>query len=213
MVQTRIGCPLLIVCIALLHPSRNATCDEPTWTRITVPGAWETQGEGNLGDYDGFGWYRCYVKVPEKWTDLAGRPLWYESVTLTVSRLADAHEVYVNGRRIGGAGALPPEFIDAQDEVRRYKVPPGILEAGKYNTIALRVYNQSGDGGFVGDAPVLAGYFLEAVLKGAWEFRTGVDAKWATNVRSMRPDTAVLEWSTAESAGRMRPAGWNSGHR
>ena len=95
------------------------------WKSITVPGAWEDQFDGQLEDHNGFAWYRCRVKVPKNWTDLDGRPLWYESVTLTVSRLADAHEVYLNGRRIGGAGSMPPKFVDGQDEVRRYKIPPG----------------------------------------------------------------------------------------
>lgn len=183
------------------------------WTRVSVPGAWEAQADRELEDYDGFAWYRCYVKVPERWTDLEGRPLWYESVTLNVPQVADAHEVYINGKRIGGAGKFPPKFAAAEGGVHRYKVPPGSLKAGHYNTIALRVYNQSGPGGFVGDAPILAGYFLEAVLKGPWEFRTGDHQAWASGAREKRPTDAAFDKFTESSSALDRPTVWNPGKR
>ena len=181
------------------------------WQILRVPGSWEDETE--FADHDGFAWYRCYAKVPESWTDLDGRPLWYESVTLTISSLADAHELYINGQKIGGAGSLPPKFSDGSKQLRRYKIPPGVLKPSKYNTIALRVYNQDGNGGFMGDPPVLAGYFLESVLKGDWGFRTGDDLKWATGATKERPDFAVFDKFTESSSVLRRPETWNPGKR
>ena len=200
-----------LVATAFLAICVNARGED--WQTITVPGAWEDQADGQFEDHDGYAWYRCRVRVPPNWTDLDGRPLWYESVTLTVSKLADAHELYINGRKIGGAGSLPPNFADGQNEVRRYKIPPGSLEAGKYNTIALRVYNKSGQGGFLNDAPVLAGYFLEAVLKGTWEFRTGDDPKWATGALDKSPSHAAFDRFIKSSSALGRPSVWNPGKR
>ncbi|NQT51375.1 hypothetical protein HQ576_04960, partial [bacterium] len=34
------------------------------WLPQRVPGDWS---QGRLGQYDGFGWYRCFVKVPAAW--------------------------------------------------------------------------------------------------------------------------------------------------
>ncbi|MDP7108032.1 MAG: hypothetical protein QGH41_13180, partial [Roseibacillus sp.] len=59
---------------------------------------------------------------------MTGRSLWRESVTFSVSGVADAHEVFINGRRIGGGGGFPPEFQrDTEEGMARYKVPPGLL--------------------------------------------------------------------------------------
>ncbi len=77
---------------------------------IQVPGTWEDQQAGKYADLDGFAWYRCYVKVPNNWADMNARPLWRDSVTLSIEKLADAHEVYINGTRIGQIGKFPPEL-------------------------------------------------------------------------------------------------------
>ncbi|RMG39072.1 MAG: hypothetical protein D6725_06040, partial [Planctomycetota bacterium] len=44
-------------------PAANAS----TWTPIDVPGPWEEAIPRLFTDYDGFAWYRCYVKVPDRW--------------------------------------------------------------------------------------------------------------------------------------------------
>src|SRR5690606_32022668 len=65
---------------------------------------------------------------------------------------------------------MPPSFRPARDEVHRIKIPPGLLERGRYNTILLQFYGQDGRAGLAGRAPVLAGYHDECVLAGTWEF-------------------------------------------
>ncbi|MBN71273.1 MAG: dehydrogenase [Gimesia sp.] len=180
---------------------------------IQVPGTWEDQQAGKYADLDGFAWYRCYVKVPNNWADMNARPLWRDSVTLSIEKLADAHEVYINGTRIGQIGKFPPNFESGFDSYQRYKVPPGTLKLGKYNTIAVRVYNEEGPGGFRGAPPILAGYFLECVLKGEWEFLPGDDAKWALTARDQKPAQAAFDEFTPATSTLKRSAKLSPGRR
>lgn len=195
---------ILVSCLV-----QSLTADE--WQPLAVPGAWEQSDNAALKNHDGYAWYRCYTKVPANWTNLKGRDLWYESVTLTVEQIADAHEVFINGQRIGGAGAMPPKFESGVDVVRRYKVPPGSLKPDVYNVIAIRVFNKQGDGGFHGRAPVLSGYFLEAVLEGEWEFRTGDDKAWAIGPVKEKPSRAVFESFKEAATTLKQPAEFHGG--
>ncbi len=161
------------------------------WVLMPVPGTWEQHAPERFGSYDGIAWYRCYVRVPDRWVS-RNRDLWVQSVTITVEYVADAYEVYVNGKKVGAGGRIEP-FEAAPDGLQRFKIPPGVLQKGVFNTIAIRVYNAEGEGGFKGRAPVIAGYFLECVLAGPWEFRTGDDPGWAIGPRKERPKSAVFE--------------------
>ena len=133
---------------------------------VPVPGPWPLKGEENH-----LGTYRCWVKVPDHWTNTSGRDLWVESVTFTIEKLADSHELWINGKKIGSAGKLSEEeFESGFKGTHRYKVPPGLLVKGHWNEIYIRNFNLSGKGGFLGSAPSIQGYFLECVFSGNWEF-------------------------------------------
>ncbi len=105
-------------------------------------------------------WYRCWVKVDDSFFSKHERNLFEESVGVNVQGLAGTHEAWVNGRKIGAGG----------DGLHRHKVPVGTLKKGEWNEIAFRV---SAPGGFQGDAPFIMNYFLECVLEGTWEARSG----------------------------------------
>ncbi|MEC9055164.1 MAG: hypothetical protein VX633_07645, partial [Verrucomicrobiota bacterium] len=131
------------------------------WEGAAIPMTWSDSAQK---------WFRCWVKVPDHWTVMTGRSLWRESVTFTVTEVADVHEVYVNGQRIGGAGTFPPRFGKATGErITRYKIPPGLLPKGQWNEVVVRVFNKGPRGGFRGGSPSIQGYFLECVLEGEWE--------------------------------------------
>src|SRR6185503_760791 len=123
------------------------------WQPITVPGAWEEKGPDVAKTYDGVAWYRTWVKVPDNVFAPHERNLWEESVTVNVSELADAHEAYVNGVKIGAGGQFPPAFQSGRAQLHRHKVPRGTLRKGQWNELAIRVYNRGGPGGFLEDAP------------------------------------------------------------
>ncbi len=151
---------------------------EDGWKPINVPGSWESQDE-KLEEYNGFAWYRCYTIVPPHWTVADKSTLYNESVLVIVPHIADAYELYINEKKIGGSGSLPPQFKKGTTGETRFKIPRGIFKKDQSNLIAIRVYNEEEEGGFLGTPPVVLGYFLETKLKGKWEFRTGDDLSWA----------------------------------
>ncbi len=135
---------------------------------ITAP----VPGPGPLKEKENqLGIYRCWVKVPDHWTNTSGRDLWVESVTFTIEKLADSHELWINGKKIGAAGKLTEEeFESGFKGTHRYKVPPGLLVKGHWNEIYIRNFSLSDKSGFLGSAPSIQGYFLECVFSGNWEF-------------------------------------------
>jgi putative heme-binding domain-containing protein len=146
------------------------------WQPITVPGPWEKNGPPAARAYDGVAWYRTWVKVPDSFlrtTDKYTEIKYAETVGVVVREVADAHEVFVNGVRIGAGGRFPPDYQSARAETFRHRVPIGTLRKGEWNEVAVRIYNHSGPGGFLGVAPRLMNIMNECVLEGRWEFLLG----------------------------------------
>jgi sialate O-acetylesterase len=124
------------------------------WRRINVPGYWEDQGMRNL---DGVVWYRREIEIPSSMTGLPAR--------LSLGRIVDADEAYVNGKRVGNTGYQYPQ--------RRYPVPAGVLKPGK-NILVVRVSNFGQKGGFVPDKPYYLATKGDTIdLKGDWYYKVG----------------------------------------
>ena len=137
----------------VLHASANETSTATNaWQLIRVPGA---------TNFSGFAWYRAWVKVPDSYFTKHERNLFEESVGVNIRDLAGAHEVWVNGKKIGTGGAFSPDFRNGRETIHRHKVPVGTLQQGAWNEIAIRVFNPSGAGGFQGEAPFIMDYFNE----------------------------------------------------
>ena len=161
-----------IVCLTWAW-TKAAEEAKPDWTALNVPGTWEELAPQKFGKYDGYAWYRCEVLVPEYWKGL--------ELQLSVEKVDNAHEAYFNGRRIGGTGSFPPKYESGlAAKPQYYPVSVSYVKAGEKNTIAFRIYDADGRGGFKGKAPVLMAADSAIVLKGDWQFRTGDDKKWAT---------------------------------
>jgi sialate O-acetylesterase len=112
--------------------------NDSDWDDIIVPATWESQGFQN---YDGFAWYRKTIKLPENFK--AG------DLILILGRIDDLDEVYVNGKLVGNTGKVERRW-GSDDEWRKYRtysLPDGLLKPGKYNVIAVRVYDMGGEGG------------------------------------------------------------------
>lgn len=132
----------------------QANFNDASWSKMNIPGFWKDQSIGNV---NGVVWFRKEIEVPES---MVGKP-----AKLMMGRIVDQDFVYVNGEMVGTTGYQYPP--------RRYDVKEGILKAGK-NTIAIRVINNSGSGGFVLDKP----YYLAVAndtldLKGEWKYELG----------------------------------------
>ena len=131
--------------------------DDAQWAEMELPGYWADTG---LGAVNGAVWFRRSVELP---ATAAGEP-----GVLRLGRIVDADTAWVNGEPVGNTTYQYPP--------RRYRIPAGVLRAGA-NTIALRVINTAGQGGFVPDKP----YALEVGdtvidLRGPWRFRLGAKA-------------------------------------
>jgi len=128
--------------------------DDADWQEMNVPGYWM---DTDVGAVNGVVWFRKTIELPESVDGMAGK--------LMLGRIVDADTTYVNGVKVGNITYMYPP--------RRYEVSAGILKAGK-NTIAIRVVNNRGKGGFYPDKP----YWLQVGdtridLQGPWRFRVG----------------------------------------
>lgn len=140
------------------------------WATIHAPAEWQSEG---YQDYNGYAWYRKTFMFP------AGHEK--ETVFLSLGRIDDAGQVYLNGKLIGASGGFPPHYVSAYDKATVFDVPPGSLLVGRDNVLAVRVYDGGGVGGLVEGR---LGFFTtdiprpDVVLSGVWKFRPGDNADW-----------------------------------
>jgi len=182
MIRLQPLCCLLALFFSLPSPLFAADGD---WTRLPVPGVWEQTSAGKFEKYDGFAWYRCYVKVPVDWR---GRDL-----QLRTQKIDNSYEAYVNGQKVGGEGTFPPKYTSGlADRALSLTVPAEKVRVGDWNLVAFRIYDHDGAGGFKGDAPFLGDDVRAIELKGEWEFRTGDDLAWAKFDETEKPSAAIF---------------------
>jgi sialate O-acetylesterase len=149
----------------------NPDFDDKSWSRVRAPNVWEDQGyEG----YNGFAWYRTRFKFPSNKGS--------ENMSISIGRVDDVDEVFVNGVRVGGTGGFPPDYVSAWNDTRVYVIPKGALRPGKDNVVAVRVYDGGGVGGMTdGRIGIYENYVptIAIDLAGTWKFRTGDNMAWA----------------------------------
>ena len=143
----------------------SAVVTHADWQPVEVPAAWEPQNAA-LSGYDGFAWYRAYVRVPAEW---AG-----SRMLLIAGSIDNVDEAFFNGQRIGANGSMPPLYGNPSSNFRRpFVVDPDLVRFGEFNLIAWRVYDKGGRGGIV-EGPVHLSRKDDAIdLAGRWLFRTG----------------------------------------
>jgi len=115
---------------------KDSKYNDNDWDEILVPSEWENQG---YKGYDGFGWYRKTFNLTKTIKD--------EKIVVLLGKIDDVDEAYLNGNLIGGTGDI--EDSDDGDywrSLRGYLVSKDLLNRRK-NVIAVRVYDDSGDGG------------------------------------------------------------------
>ena len=121
--------------------------DDSEWRELEAGVNWENQG---LETYDGFGWYRQQVLVPEGLKKEAEKR---GGLMLSLGRIDDCDVSYWNGEPIGQTGEMPPEYASGYGEDRAYPIPVEKVLWGEMNSIAVRVYDGGGGGGIVA-API-----------------------------------------------------------
>jgi sialate O-acetylesterase len=107
-----------------------ASIDANGWKTMKLPQAWE---DSALPAYDGVVWYRKTFELPNDW---AGHDL-----TLDLGPIDDRDTTFINGVKVGA--------MNQYDTPRSYKISAALLKPGS-NTIAVRVLDTGGAGGFWG---------------------------------------------------------------
>jgi len=158
------------VIFSLLFFVSNGAMAADGWSLLRVPGYWEREHGGAIDKHDGFAWYRAFVRVPAEWRG--------EEVELQLGRIDDCDETFFNGVKIGSSGEREP-YRTASEKARRYRAGGSLVRAGKFNLIAVRVFDGGGAGG-ISHGPLRLSSRRGAIdLAGRWLFRTGDDASWA----------------------------------
>jgi sialate O-acetylesterase len=113
-------------------------------------------------DFPGIIWFRKQVELSQAWAGNAA--------TLQLGKIDDADTAWVNGVRVGAT--------EGWNADRHYPIPSGLLRPGP-NTIAIRVFNKDGPGGFQGD-PALSSLNISSEkpiatipMAGEWYYRVG----------------------------------------
>jgi Glycosyl hydrolases family 2, sugar binding domain len=165
--------------------------NDAEWETIFVPASWQEEG---FRRYNGFAWYRRSFEIEFK----DNEPLFLE-----LGRIDDTDEVYVNGHLIGTTGGFPPDYFTAYNVHRTYAIPTEYLVKEKKNAIAVRVYDEGGEGGIMGrDVGIYSytDYFENGFnLIGNWKFHLFDDKKWAEE-----------SWNDADWENVVVPATWES---
>ena len=132
--------------------------DDSIWNTTQIPGFWQ---DHNIKFSNGSMWFRKNVEFP---SSMAG-----QQGSLWLGRIVDADYAYINGHPVGSTSYQYPP--------RRYSFSEGVLKEG-VNTIAVRVINSSGLGGFVPDKPYFLSVGTDTLdLKGVWKYKEGAAMK------------------------------------
>jgi sialate O-acetylesterase len=133
--------------------------DTGGWKRMRLPQFWESAGL----DVDGVVWFRRELEVPAAW---AGKDL-----TLKLGAIDDFDTTYFDGERVGSTG---PDTPNAWNAPRKYRVPGSLVRAGRA-TLAVRVFDRVGGGGFGGGemtlAPADPAQGVGVALDGEWLYK------------------------------------------
>jgi sialate O-acetylesterase len=115
-------------------------CDDRGWPTMSLPNFWQSVGL----KFNGCVWFRRVLEIPATW---AGHDL-----ILNLGAVDDFDTTYFNGQTVG---ITPRGTLNAYQLPRRYVVPAELVKTGKA-VIAVRVFDQFGDGGFSGPAVLMA---------------------------------------------------------
>ncbi|WP_420387378.1 beta galactosidase jelly roll domain-containing protein [Roseivirga sp.] len=167
--------------------------DDSDWEEVYVPERWEREG---FNGYDGYAWYR---------TQFDGKGLKKDRYHLiSLGYIDDVDEVFINGVKIGFSGGFSPNYYTAWNAERLYLIPPEVLKYDGDNQIAVRVYDQGGEGGiysgsvgimYLDDLTTKDGVYLE----GLWKIRIDDDPRF------IDPDYDDSRWEDI-----MVPSNWKT---
>lgn len=126
--------------------------NDAAWDTLAAGVMWEAQG---YPGYDGYAWYRKSFNLPE---EMLKQAFFKDSLDIDLGKVDDTEETYLNGHIIGKNETLVNEGDTTKFETdpmgyskRRFYIIPANdwrILWGKQNTIAVRVNDHGGGGGF-----------------------------------------------------------------
>ncbi|MEO6710446.1 MAG: sialate O-acetylesterase, partial [Planctomycetota bacterium] len=130
--------------------------DDSGWSRLDAPGNWS----GDLASFDGIVWMRRQVELPASWVG--------HDLELSLGAIDDDERTWFDGEFAGATRGW--------DVPRRYEIAGARVRKG-LATIAVRVLDTGGEGGFRGEAASmqlsLAGSEESISLAGPWKVARG----------------------------------------
>ncbi len=130
--------------------------DVSGWSTISLPGYWSDKG---VHFKNGSIWFYNEFEVPDS---LAGK-----EAVLRLGRIVDSDSAFVNGTFVGN--------ITYQYPPRIYSIPAGLLKSGN-NKIMVRVFSNSGKGGFVEEKPYEVRIGRNTIdITGDWRYHIGAE--------------------------------------
>ena len=129
--------------------------DDGNWPTMTLPTFWEAAGYPSVDGY--FYFRRSFELTPEQ----AAAP-----ITLNLGAIDDGDYTYINGQFVGS-------YPNAYSTPRVYEVPAEVLRPGK-NTLAMRVYDGFGGGGFSASPPEFYARTVTGKVSLAGEYRYNI---------------------------------------
>ena len=119
-----------------LAPSKTEF-DDAAWPTVRLP-AMDKIGDIDWRTSNGSLWARRKIFIPADWKG-------HGDLNLVLGVMDDHDVTYFNGNPVGATGAENPQAWNTE---RNYRVPAGLVNAEAENTIAIRLFNQFGGGGF-----------------------------------------------------------------
>lgn len=138
-----------------LHGYANPEFDDSEWPTM-MPGYWQDKGHNVNGAF----WFRKEVTIPAEW---AGKEL-----RLELGALDDFDVTYFNGIEVGSTGRSTQNWWMCR---RVYSIPAHLVKAGT-NVIAIRIFDEYGNGGFAGGAQMRVYCGDQHIpITGAWRYK------------------------------------------
>jgi len=136
-----------------------AAFDDHDWPTVVMPHLWSGD---DFKDFDGVAWYRRQLTLP---AGMVGKDL-----LLELGPIDDMDTVFVDGQKVGGS-----EAPGGWNQARSYPLAAASVHAQM--TIAVRVVDTGGEGGFTGAPAALrlraANGAGEVPLAGEWRHQRG----------------------------------------
>jgi hypothetical protein len=116
---------------------KNPKYNDSEWQTVELPNSWEVTS--NYTEDNVYGWYRKSIFIPK---ELNGHKM-----SIPLGAIDDVDETYFNGKKIGGCGSFPPDYMTAYGQEREYTAYPENIKYGEMNVIAVKVFDSFGSGG------------------------------------------------------------------